>query len=349
VGPMAARVLGRLPGRFAMARLLGKTYSLRCLVFHNIADEPSPFTDGMRVSLTTGEFDSTLTFLASCYTPMRLDDVLDGIHGGNLPERALLVTFDDAYRSVVEIAAPMCRRHGIPAMFFANAAFLDNHRLAPDNLICYVANSQGMEPIKVAARSVTTGPMPILDSVEDVFNEFLPTLPLTLRDAFCDNIERIARIDESSLAGKAGLYLTRAQLRELASYDFEIGNHTYSHTHCRHLSDRDRLTEIDLNKAELEVASGSRIRAFSVPYGSSKDLTPALSEHLRRTGHEAVFLSESVANGRDALPSRLDRIGTCAPDANTLFLDLEILPRLRVLRKWIRCTPEPSMRKLRVN
>jgi len=69
-----------------------------------------------------------------------------------------------------------------------------------------------------------------------------------------------------------------------------------------------------------------------LPYGSSKDLTPELAEHLHRSGHQAVFLSESVANPRRPDLSHVDRISTCAESDDTLFFEIEVLPRLRAVR-----------------
>jgi hypothetical protein len=69
-----------------------------------------------------------------------------------------------------------------------------------------------------------------------------------------------------------------------------------------------------------------------VPYGSSKDLSADLIGHLRRTGHEAVFLSESVANSPSPDRFRLDRIGSRAKSDRALFVEIELMPRLRAVR-----------------
>ena len=138
------------------------------------------------------------------------------------------------------------------------------------------------------------------------------------------------------LAREASLYMTSKQLRNLASFDFEIGNHTYTHTSCRSFSKQDFVSEVDRNKAELEALSGTRVRSFSQPYGSSKDLTPELVEHLERSGHGAVFLSESVANPRRPDLFHLDRVSTCADSDGALFTEIEVLPRLRAIRNGLR-------------
>jgi len=67
------------------------------------------------------------------------------------------VTFDDAYASVARVAAPILRRHRVPALFFVNAGFIGNHDLGLDNLLCYVANTLGMAPIQLAASQLERG------------------------------------------------------------------------------------------------------------------------------------------------------------------------------------------------
>jgi peptidoglycan/xylan/chitin deacetylase (PgdA/CDA1 family) len=43
-------------------------------------------------------------------------------------ERVLAVTFDDAYRSVIELAAPILERHGVPATVFAPTDYIGSER-----------------------------------------------------------------------------------------------------------------------------------------------------------------------------------------------------------------------------
>jgi peptidoglycan/xylan/chitin deacetylase (PgdA/CDA1 family) len=338
---VAAQAFWRIPARFGVAHTLGPSYSLRSVVFHNISSADSPFTEGINVNTTLEEFEVALTFLRKHYTPVRLDDVLGDPEGRKLPPRAVLVTFDDAYASVAEFAAPLCRKFGVPAIFFVNAAFVDNQRLAPDNLVCYVASRLGMKAINAAAHQVRNT-VPSAHSVAEIFGVFLPSLTLAERETFFEVLKEIAAINEAHLAEEAGLYLTSAQLRALSSFDFEIGNHTFSHVHCRTLSKSEFEQEIETNKAQLEAVSGTTVRSFSLPYGSSKDLTDNVRVYLEQSGHEAVFLSESVANNRGAERYHLDRVNPRAESEGTFFFDLEVLPRLRVMRNRLLRRPTPA-------
>ena len=190
---LAAQTLWRMPGRFGIARLFGPSYSLRCVVFHDISAAESPFTRGMGVNITPTDFEAALKFLTRYYNPVSLQDVLTDSDGRGLPPRAVLVTFDDGYASVMEWAAPLCRKFRVPAVFFLNAAFLDNHRLAPDSLVCFVANVLGMETINAAVRVVKGADSPKLKCMAEVFSRFFPAISLAERKVFLDALAHLAK------------------------------------------------------------------------------------------------------------------------------------------------------------
>lgn len=331
----AASALWRIPGRFEIASILGRSYVLRCVVFHHVADTDSAFTRGMGVTITPSKLESTLRFLATYYHPVSLQDVLNQSHGQALPSRAVLVTFDDGYASVLEVAIPLCRRLGIPTVLFLNAAFLNNQRLSPDNLVCYVANTVGMALFNAAAQLVRGKDAPTLLTQADVFARFFPSISLPEREEFLKTLIRLGRINEREVAAEAGLYLTSEQVRELSASDVEIGNHTHSHVHCRNLLAGHFSDEIDRNRVELEVIAGKPVRSFSVPYGSSADLSIELRDHLCSSGHELIFLSQAVSNPIRPDQMRVDRVGPRAYSNDTLFVELELLPRLRKIRNWM--------------
>jgi peptidoglycan/xylan/chitin deacetylase (PgdA/CDA1 family) len=329
---LAGRALWHLPGRFGIASLLGSRFSLRCVLFHDVSDTESSFTRGLDGTVTRKHFEAALRFITRHYTPVSLQDVLADPDGRELPPRPVLVTFDDAYASVSEFAAPLCSKFGVPAVFFVNGLCLDNRQLALDNLVCYVANVSGLATINAAAH-VAGGTNDLeLRSMTEVFARFLPAISLSAREVFRRALLHLARIDEGDLANEAGLYLSSRQLRDLATFNFEIGNHTYTHANCRALMAGDLAGEIDRNKAVLEAASGSKVRSFSVPYGSSADLTSDLLAHLQRSGYEAAFLAEGRANVSTPDRFRLNRVSIGAGSDSALFSEIEILPRLRAIR-----------------
>jgi len=70
------------------------------------------------------------------------DAFLDGLaHPETLPERALLLTFDDAYRSMYAAALPILRSFGYPCALFVPTMFIGgtnafDHGLQPEEPLC---------------------------------------------------------------------------------------------------------------------------------------------------------------------------------------------------------------------
>src|SRR5947199_2235829 len=89
--------------------------TLRSLMYHkvnDIADNP--------VTVPTSLFDEQMAQLRELgYTVVGLDAVLAHyVDGAPLPEKAVLVTFDDGYRDNLENALPTLQRYGYPAVPF---------------------------------------------------------------------------------------------------------------------------------------------------------------------------------------------------------------------------------------
>jgi peptidoglycan/xylan/chitin deacetylase (PgdA/CDA1 family) len=102
--------------------------TLRILMYHKVNDLwPNPTT------VPTSVFGEQMALLGELgYTPVSLDAVRDHyVSGAPLPERAVLITFDDGYRDNLENALPVLRRHGYPAVLFVPIGFLDDGRPLP--------------------------------------------------------------------------------------------------------------------------------------------------------------------------------------------------------------------------
>src|SRR4029079_13325424 len=69
------------------------------------------------------------------YQVVGLDAVLDhSVHDKPLPERAVLITFDDGYRDTLENALPVLQKHGYPAVIFVPVAYMEDETPLPHEL-----------------------------------------------------------------------------------------------------------------------------------------------------------------------------------------------------------------------
>jgi len=300
------------------------------LLFHDVANELSEFTNGLGVTMAVRAFEALIRFVSRYYTAITLLDYLDFRASGKFPPRPVILTFDDAYASVALNAAPILKKYGVPAVFFVTASLVGNEELGLDNLLCYVANKLGFDTVRVVARQFSSAGTEFA-SLEQIFDDLLPALSREQVREFRTALSDAVGISTRELAQKARLYVNPEQLRALAESGFEIGNHTFSHVFCRTLTTNDFQQEIDVNKTKLEAITGLRVRAFSVPYGSPADLTSEVAENLRRSGHELVFLARDRSNSPDTDLFRLNRINMHSGTDRDFFAEIELLPRLRSL------------------
>ena len=91
---------------------------LRAVLYHHITDQPCSLVDQLGVSTSPAVFETHVRKLARDYEVVGLDAVLSG----NLPRRALLITFDDGYRSFIDAALPVLRGLGLPSVLFVTGA-----------------------------------------------------------------------------------------------------------------------------------------------------------------------------------------------------------------------------------
>jgi peptidoglycan/xylan/chitin deacetylase (PgdA/CDA1 family) len=65
------------------------------------------------------DLERQIRLVARLFRPLDLSGYLEGLRRGRWPSRSILVTIDDGYVSTLEVAAPLLRRHRVPAVLFA--------------------------------------------------------------------------------------------------------------------------------------------------------------------------------------------------------------------------------------
>jgi peptidoglycan/xylan/chitin deacetylase (PgdA/CDA1 family) len=94
------------------------------LTYHRVAEDGPPALSDYRAPLAS--FEGQMQWLAdNGYAAISLPQLEDHVWaGGDLPSRAVLISFDDGYLDVLTQAAPIMARHG-----FVGAMFLVSDRI----------------------------------------------------------------------------------------------------------------------------------------------------------------------------------------------------------------------------
>ena len=93
------------------------------LLYHHVDDDTPPST-----SISPANFDAHLAYLRdNGFNVIALDRLIDSLRSGqSLPEKSVVITFDDGYKSIFDEAFPMLQTYGYPFTLFLSTGPIDD-------------------------------------------------------------------------------------------------------------------------------------------------------------------------------------------------------------------------------
>jgi len=208
---------------FKFASPGGTRGRLSILIFHRVLAETDPLFPG---EPNAAQFDKLCAHLRARFEVLPLSEAVTRLQQGSLPAGALAITFDDGYADNLSIAAPILRKHHLPATLFIATGYLDGGCMWNDKLIeafRSTRNSEidlrdlGLETYSVESIAARRAG---IDRVIDATKY----LSLAERDARADHVLRAA----GATAPKK-LMLDSTSVNTLASLGVDVGVHTVNH------------------------------------------------------------------------------------------------------------------------
>lgn len=259
------------PAQFAAWRRASRR--LTVLAYHGV-DDPASFA-------------RQLAYLARTMRPVSLDEVAGAMaRRRGLPQRAVLITFDDGHRSVLECGVPLLRERGFPAVAFVVAGLLDG-----DQPFWWT------EVEALLRLGGSAGPYRGLDSGALVAK--LKTVPDRERLEVVDQLRRTA-----PRPAPATPQLRAAELKVLERAGVAVGSHTLTHPCLPRCDDAKAAAEIVEAHRRLRDALGHEPSAFAYPNGDWDERTERV---LRETGYALAFLFDHRRNPPAPHPLRISR------------------------------------------
>lgn len=278
-------------------------------------------------------FDQQLDYLARHYVPVSMDAVIDALDGrGELPPKAVLLTFDDGYLDHYTYVFPRLAARGLSGAFFPPSKVVRDRVMLDVNKIHFILAS-GADPAALVAtveracagRAAEFG-LPSLewlrethrvanryDSVEVSYVKRLlqQALPEALRaQVTAELFARHVSADETAFA--EGLYVSAEQLRLMIAAGMHVGSHGAAHYWLGRLGAADQEQDIAASLVLLaEIGASPAYRSMCYPYGDFNEDTLAL---MAAMGFKAAVTTRTAL----ALPSPETRFVLPRLDTNDL-------------------------------
>jgi peptidoglycan/xylan/chitin deacetylase (PgdA/CDA1 family) len=306
----AKKILYRAGILNALHRLRNRR-TLTVAMFHRVLPKDDPrWVSAIREwTLSEDVFEASLQFFCRHYNPVSLDDVRAAAAGdGRLVDHALLVSFDDGYADVEEIAAPILHRYGVPGVVFVFSDAIDADQLPWQEAVAAAWEQGRLQREDVAQFHAAAFPESRLPPTQESGS------------LMQEIVRRGGAVDPES-GGLApllnelvqGLHscrqmMTREQITRLSKLGVEVAAHGKHHIAMTLAGDLG--AELQEPAAILSdiLERGAQVDALSFPHGQYND---RILLEASAAGYALMFTSDAVITPTDStgpLPKVLGRL-----------------------------------------
>lgn len=197
--------------------------------YHMVSDDQVLHIKHLYPHKCIKQFSDDIDYILKIFSPVSLSDILDHLHiRRTLPSKALHLTFDDGFREIYDIIAPILIKKGIPATFFINSSFTDNHHLCYEHKASLIVEYLLKHSITKHAQNRIE--LLLHPSIVKAASTSFRILAIKYdQKNLIDQIAEILEINFNHYLQKNQPYLTSRQIHQLIASGFTIGAHSIDH------------------------------------------------------------------------------------------------------------------------
>ncbi|MBI1764941.1 MAG: polysaccharide deacetylase family protein [Acidobacteria bacterium] len=286
------------------------------------------------MAISTHTFRRQMEFVRERYEVLSLAEAGAVLRGeADTARPAVVLTFDDGYRSVYDQAWPVLRELGLTATVFLNPGYIGANQLLDHDLLYRFARQAKLLGLSLRVPLVKAGfnLREVVEITAEVDTqqlcERLIYQPLARRQAILHQLRLFLGEPEPAELSDFGL-LDWTQIRALAAGGLSFGAHTVNHPVLTLETPETVDYEIAEARHSLETQLGMPITHFAYPNGS---YSPAVKAAVQRLGFDLAVTTEKRINRRGGDLLALGR--TCLCEESTRGLTghySEAVARLRL-------------------
>jgi peptidoglycan/xylan/chitin deacetylase (PgdA/CDA1 family) len=225
----------------------------------------------------------------------------------SLRQPAVLLTFDDGFRNNAEVAAPILRRHNVPAVFFVASRHCTPGRYL---WFTYLRMLKAFFPgsvVRLNGKSISLKGADRERGIQEVTRQLLKLNPhpRATYDAIESQLPALESFVRAEILADEGQGMQPDQIGHLAQDPlFTVGAHTVDHPQLTRCESTEVAHQLAHNKAWLENVTGKVCDQFAYP---EADFDRSVLEQCRRLGFQQAFGTERISTVDDQFAIR--RIG----------------------------------------
>lgn len=290
-------------------RLIGTKTDIAILMYHGISKDETPEW----TQLSVKQFEQQMRYITNNCSPLSLADAIACLSGKKqLPEKPVVVTFDDGYLSNFTLAKDILEEYQIPATVFVTTALITEANEPPvllwfdriyNAFLNTAATSFAFEPLGLNDFdfNTTNERVSAAEKVMSLLKEF----PADKKNDFVGRIVDKLQPPKSSPPKYHGA--SWAEIKQ-AEPIISVGAHTVNHEILTRLSPQEAELEISNSKSIIEDKTGDKVEHFAYPNGRKEDFNDTIIEFVRKAGYTGAVTTVEGLNKPGENPYTLKRI-----------------------------------------
>lgn len=263
-------------------------------------------------------FRRQLKYLKKYYHLLSLEDFLAyRRRGAPFPERSLVVTFDDGYRSTYSLAYPLLRELQVPVTIFLTSDSLEKREPLWVDRVEYAVDRTSLQTIELPwenyPETFPLGHRTAKVACETKLRSWLKAVAQEKREELLLQLEGLLETALRLENSPPEVYelLSWEEVKEMASSGWvSLGSHTASHPILTRCSYETMRREILYSKETIEKQTGFPCVTFAYPNGQPGDFDYRTRSLLQELGYACGLTTVEGWNGLESDLFELKRFGT---------------------------------------
>jgi peptidoglycan/xylan/chitin deacetylase (PgdA/CDA1 family) len=277
--------------------------NLLILNYHAVSDIKLPYITNLYPYRNVKTFSEDLDFMRKHYQPIGLSDLLSNIkHGTKLPKNSVMLTFDDGFRVVYDVIAPILLEKKMTATFFLTKNYIDNVELGYDHKKSLIIENLVVQKNAAGVKKIQK--LPELEKIiQKDISIGIKNVPYIKRQLI-DRIGQLLNINFEEHLENYKPYLTSDHIENLINSGFTIGGHSIDHPLFPELSTDEQVTQATMSVEYIKNRFGLDYQVFAFPYSDKnigKSFFDRISDKIDITFGTSGLIEDSI-------PSNYQRI-----------------------------------------
>jgi peptidoglycan/xylan/chitin deacetylase (PgdA/CDA1 family) len=279
---------------------------------HTVSNEFLPHIKHLFNYKNVTQFSADLDFLLKHYKPVTPADIIKSIEQNNaLPKKSFLISFDDGFREVYDIIAPILEQKGVPALFFINPAFIDNKVLFYRCKISLLIHELLKHKQESAFATIFYDTLEVQKKSIDEIIISLKKLDQNTAGILDELATKIDFSFEQYLTTQQP-FLTQQQLISLHNRGFFIGGHSMTHPYYNKLLLQEQVAQTTASCNFVNELLSVNNSCFSFPHTDV-----GISQHFFENVQSSIPLFFGIQNQKEELENKvLHRFNAERPEVN---------------------------------